>query len=474
MNILSSPDLERAVLGACILDREAFSTCGAALREQTFASQKNRTVFAALQRLSSAGMGIDLLTVSESLRKCGDLDRIGGPHYLVELTNAVAGPAHLEYHIQLLKQYEILREAGRISMDMQTASLDPMQDPIELVDRMQRDFYTLLGSIGANRETDTARIVQQEIAKTEKLRSTPGALVGMPTGLDELDKLTGGLQAPDLAIFAARPGMGKTAFVLSIAKNVVNAGNPVGMFSLEMSASQLIQRLASMESGVPLSLIKNPRNMDAGHFAAYTEAMERISGWPLYIDDTPGISVFEMRAKARRWAANKGVKLVIVDYLQLATDTGTANGRGNREQEVGAISRGLKGIAKELDVPVIALSQLSRAVETRGGLKRPQLSDLRESGSIEQDSDIVGFIYRPEYYDIKGEEGENLAGLAEIIIAKHRNGPLDTVHLFYKASHTEFCNAGERYEPTEMAAPVYTLLRPAINGNGVYNEDLPF
>lgn len=436
---VAAPDMEQAVLGACLLSRHTFGDVATDLREGTFYDERHRLIFAAMFALHARGQAIDLLTLTEELRQKGKLDAAGGAYYLVDITNRVVSPANIEHHIRILQQYEIMREGARIGTELMTAASDVTQDPLDIVDKMQRDVYSLIDYIGGKKDLSVARVVTGEVRRTDRLLQSTGEIVGLPTGFTELDELLSGLQSPDLMIVAARPGMGKTALALTIGRHVINDGSPVGIFSLEMSAGQLVNRLASMESGINMQRIKNPRRMEEPELRAYYSAMERIADWPLFIDDTPGIDIHELRAKARRMVARHGVRVIFVDYLQLVT---TREYRGQREQEVSAISRGLKGIAKELDVPVVALSQLSRAVEARGGMKRPQLSDLRESGAVEQDADIVAFVYRPEYYDIKeDQDGNSTRGIAEIIIAKHRNGPLGDVLLHFDGARTEFRNS---------------------------------
>jgi replicative DNA helicase len=463
----AAPDLESAVLGACLLDRYAFAGVAPILSRRSFSKWENEEVYIAMSDLLAKSLPIDLMTVTERVNKRGKLPNAAS--YVIELTNAVTGPAHLEYHSQILKQYEIQRGCIETGAYMVRAGFDQKKDPLALLEEVQKMTMQLTGMTGTKRELSAGQLAKNSVDRVNRIRSAAQELTGIPSGLVDLDRLTDGFQNSDLVIIAARPGMGKTAWMLSVAKNVADSGTGVGVFSLEMNADQLTTRYISMQSGLPISFIRNPRRMDEGHLDQYFLAAGVLSDAPLWIDDTPSLSILEFKAKARRMVLEHGVGILFVDYLQLMV--GDSSGSGNRDQEIGQISRALKATAKELDIPIIALSQLSRAVEARGGLKRPQLSDLRESGNIEQDGDIVGFIYRPEYYMILEDmEGNSTKGLAELIIAKHRNGALDTVKMRFLEKRTQFCNFEEQFNGTVFSNPNSRIEATGANSD----EDLPF
>lgn len=435
--------IEETVLGAIMLDADAMGMIVDILNVGSFYKPANQLVFQAMLDLFSKTNPIDLETVAEQLRKNENLEDAGGPYYLVELTNKVASAANIEYHARILTQYQIQREVITASTEAIKMAYDPSVDFADLLDKVEQNIFDI-GSNCLNKATsDSGQIMSEVVKYIEKASEQKDGLTGVPTGFTDLDRLTGGWQEPDLIIVAARPGMGKTAFTLAVAKNAaMDYGKGVAIFSLEMSKVQLGLRLVSMESDIAAKRVKDGK-LDEREWQEITNASEKISSAPIFIDDTPAINIFELRAKARRLKMQHDISMVVVDYLQLMT--GVDGGKsGNREQEISAISRGLKGLAKELNIPVIALSQLSRAVETRGGDKRPQLSDLRESGAIEQDADIVSFIYRPEYYNVlEDAEGQSLKGVGEIIVAKHRSGELATVKLKFDAAKVSFKNLDE-------------------------------
>ena len=367
---------------------------------------------------------------------------IGGSYYLVELTNRIASAANIEYHARIVAQKYIQRELIKISTNTIHDAYEDSTDVFQLLDDAEKGLFNImqqnLNRSAVDMGTLTARLMKQ----LDELSKKEAGLTGIESGFTALDRVTSGWQPSDLIIMAARPGMGKTSLVLAIARNAaMDYGRGVALFSLEMSSVQLVQRLVSMEAEIAGSKLRTAK-MEPYEWQQLQSAIEKMSAAPLYIDDTPSINIFELRAKCRRLKMQHNIDLIIIDYLQLMTGTSENNrGGGNREQEIANISRSLKGLAKELNVPVIALSQLSRAVETRGGAKRPMLSDLRESGAIEQDADIVSFIYRPEYYQIlEDEEGQSLKGIAEIIIAKHRNGALETIKLKFIDHFAKFAN----------------------------------
>ena len=428
-------DLEEAVLGAAMLDKGAFSIIVEKLRAESFYLPAHQEIFKVMTQLFANTKPIDILTVHEELRRIEKLDEVGGVNYLMELTNKVASAANIEYHAQIILQKYIQRELIQVSTKTINDAYADTKDVLEMLDLAEQGLFDITDknlNTGFQAVSAVAAKVQKEI---EQLSQRGDGLTGVTTGFSELDKITNGWQKSDLIIIAARPGMGKTAFTLSLANNAANSGVGVGIFSLEMADTQLVQRLISMESMVEASKLREGK-LTKDEWPILHGAVEKLSEMPLYIDDTPAINIFELRAKCRRLKQNHNIGLVVIDYLQLMS-AGDSSKRGNREQEISSISRALKGMAKELGLPVIALSQLSRAVETRGGNKKPQLSDLRESGAIEQDADIVTFIYRPDYYDLA--DGMEISdNMAEIIISKHRNGALGSVNLKFIKENVKF------------------------------------
>ncbi len=431
--------LEEVVLGALMLDKDALSLILDILRPQSFYVDAHRLIYQAMLDLFEKSNPIDLLTVMEALKKSGDLEAVGGPGFLAELTNRVASAANIEYHARIISQKHIQRELITVSTKIIHDAFEDTTDVFDLLDSAEQGLFNITQQ-NMNRAYETmASLASQTLKQLEELKGKEAGLTGVPSGFPSLDRVTSGWQQSDLIIIAARPGMGKTALALALAKNAaVDFNKGVAVFSLEMSSLQLAQRIISIEGEI------SSRKMRSGQLEDYEwqqlqSAIERIGEAPIYIDDTPGINIFELRAKCRRLKMQHDIQMVIIDYLQLMTGSVDGNRGGNREQEVSGISRALKGLAKELSVPVIALAQLSRAVEVRGGAKRPQLSDLRESGSIEQDADMVSFIYRPEYYNImEDEEGNSLKGVAEIMIAKNRHGSLENVKLKFTPEFTKF------------------------------------
>ena len=432
-------DLEEAVLGALMLEKEAVNSVIDILSPENFYKDSHNRIFSTIQGLFQRSEPIDALTVVQALKQNGELDVVGGAYFISQLTNRVASSANIEFHSRIILQKFILRELIRISSNTITKAYDDTTDVFDLLDSAESDLFSVAeGNIRKNYDKMSS-LIQQAIKQIEDSKMNQGGLSGVPTGFYDLDKLTSGWQKSDMIVLAARPGMGKTAFVLSMARNIaVDANQGVAVFSLEMSSLQLVNRLISSETEISAEKIR--RGDLADHeFQQLHAKIGKLSEAPLFIDDTPALSIFELRAKCRRLKAQHDIKIIIIDYLQLMTAGG--DNKGNREQEISQISRSIKSLAKELEVPIIALSQLSRSVETRGGDKRPMLSDLRESGAIEQDADIVSFIYRPEYYGItEDEEGNSLDGAAYIIIAKHRNGSLDDIKLQFKGQFAKFAN----------------------------------
>lgn len=431
-------DLEEAVLGALMLEKEALTNVIDILHPDSFYKDAHKIIFQAIRHLFERSEPIDILTVTNELKRTGELDIVGGPYYITQLTNRVASSANVEYHSRIILQKHIQRELIRISSETIRDAFEDTSDVFQLLDKAEKNLFDIAqGNIRRNYQ-EMSVMVSQAYKQIEKARIHGTGITGVQSGFSGLDRITSGWQKSDLIIVAARPGMGKTAFVLSLAMNAAIAFNrPVGIFSLEMSSVQLVQRMISSETGIPSDKLRKG-TLDNNEWNQLISMTGKLSNAPIFIDDSPSISVFDLRSKCRRLKSMHNVELIIVDYLQLMraeVDTRT----GNREQEISMISRSLKAIAKELDIPIIALSQLSRSVETRGGIKRPQLSDLRESGAIEQDADMVNFIYRPEYYDINTDEnGDSTRGLAEIIVAKHRNGALNTVKLKFISHLAKF------------------------------------
>ncbi|MTG97999.1 MULTISPECIES: replicative DNA helicase [Myroides] len=435
-------DLEEAVLGAMMIDKKGIDEVIDILQPEAFYKEAHKYIFEAIDQLFVSNQPIDLLTVSTQLRTNGKLDLVGGDYYLVGLTQRITSSAHIEFHSRIILQKFIQRSLIRISNEIIEDAYDETSDVFDLLDKAEAKLYEVTqGNIKKSSETAQSLVAQAK-KRIEEI-STKEGLSGIPTGFHKLDDLTSGWQPSDLIIIAARPGMGKTAFVLSMARNIaIDSGAGVAFFSLEMSSVQLITRLISSETGLSSEKLRTGK-LETHEWEQLNVKVKDLERAPLYIDDTPSLSIFDLRAKARRLASQHGIKLIIIDYLQLMTAGGNQKGGGNREQEISTISRNLKALAKELDIPVIALSQLSRAVETRGTSKRPLLSDLRESGAIEQDADIVSFIYRPEYYKIDewdDELGGSTTGQGEFIVAKHRNGGLDNIRLKFLGHFGKFDN----------------------------------
>ena len=432
-------DLEEAVLGALLIDKNALSKIVDILHDGAFYNEKHQHIFKSVVRLFGENQPVDILTVASDLRKEGLMKQAGGEVYLAQLSQKVSSAAHIEYHARIIIQKHIQRELIRISSEIIESAFDETTDVLELLDSSEQKLFEVAqGNLKRNYESSEA-LIRQALERIEHISKQEG-LSGVPSGFSDLDRLTSGWQPSDLIILAARPGMGKTAFVLSMARNMaIEHDKKVAIFSLEMSSVQLITRIISSETGL------NSEKLRKGDLTDYewknlTSGVVDLEKAKLFIDDTPALSVFDLRAKVRRLASTQGLDVIIIDYLQLMT-VGGSKAQGNREQEISTISRSLKSIAKELNVPVIALSQLSRAVETRSTSKRPMLSDLRESGAIEQDADIVSFIYRPQYYQIdEWEDGSPCENEAEIIIAKHRNGSLDDVRLRFIGELAKFAN----------------------------------
>lgn len=469
-------DLEEVVLGAMMIDKKGVDSVIDILHPEVFYKESHQFIFESIVKLFENTEPIDILTVSAKLKTLGKHEKAGGDYYLVQLTQKVSSSAHIEYHARIILQKYIQRSLIRISSEIIEDSYDETKDVFNLLDTAESKLYDVTqGNIKKSTETAQSLVIQAK-KKIEEISNKDG-LSGIPSGFPELDKLTSGWQPSDLVIIAARPGMGKTALTLSMARNMsVSKNIPIAFFSLEMSSIQLITRLISSETGLSSEKLRTG-NLEKFEWEQLNVKVSALENAPLYIDDTPSLSIFDLRAKARRLSSQYGIKLIVIDYLQLMTAS-VSNKNGNREQEISTISRNLKALAKELDIPVIALSQLSRAVETRGGSKRPILSDLRESGAIEQDADIVSFIYRPEYYKIDewdDEERTPSAGQAEFIVAKHRNGGLDNIRLKFVTSLGRFENIEDFDSPFEFQSKI-NMDGPKVNPDqafesGNYRED---
>ena len=434
-------DLEEVVLGAMMIDKKGVDEVIDILSPEAFYRDGHKHIFEAIFKLFENSEPVDLLTVSSQLKKDEKLDLVGGDFYLISLTQRVSSSAHIEFHARIILQKYIQRSLIKISNEIIEEAYDETKDVFDLLDHAEAKLYEVTqGNVKKSTESAQSLVIQAK-KKIEEISNKEG-MSGIPSGFDKLDRLTSGWQPSDLVIVAARPGMGKTAFTLTMARNVaVNSNIPVAFFSLEMSSVQLITRLISSETGLSSEKLRTGK-LEKHEWEQLNVKVKTLEKAPLFIDDTPSLSIFDLRAKARRLASQYGIKMIMIDYLQLMTAGGSQKG-GNREQEISTISRNLKALAKELSIPVIALSQLSRAVETRGGSKRPLLSDLRESGAIEQDADIVSFIYRPEYYKIDewdDEERSPTEGQGEFIVAKHRNGGLESIRLKFIGHLGKFDN----------------------------------
>lgn len=428
-------DIEEAVLGSLLLEPNSVADVIDVLVPECFYKEANRKIFKAISALAMRHDAVDIYTVAEELKKTDDLELVGGPYYLSQLSMKIGAAAHLDYHTKILVQKYIQRELISISYEVQKEAYDDATGVDDLLDSTQQKIFTLADR-NMKRETQSVQdVINEAIDDLQSVQMREDGLSGVPSGYTGIDRVTLGWQPSDLVIIAARPSMGKTAFVLTMARNMAVEHNvPVAFFSLEMASKQLVKRLMISETGLSADKIKGGKKLELYEWEQLNVRLNALSQAPLYIDDTPSLSIYEFRSKARRLVSSAGVKMIIIDYLQLMS--GPPELKAMREQEVSAISRSLKAIAKELDVPILALSQLSRAVETRGGAKRPQLSDLRESGAIEQDADIVMFIHRPDYYGMT--EDPSQAGLTDIIIAKHRNGAVCDVKMKFRNSEVRF------------------------------------
>ena len=434
-------EVERAVLGALMNDRDAYAVVCEILSPESFYEQRNQLIYSAIRDLSLAEKPVDVLTVTDELERQGCLDKVGGAIYIADLSNKVASSANIEYHARIIAHKFLARQLISFASEIETKAFDGSMDIDDLMQEAEGSLFELSRRNMKKDYTQIDPVISNAVEVIQKAAANKDGLTGVPTGYHKLDNITSGWQASDLVIIAGRPAMGKTSFALSMAKNIAaDYKVPMAFFSLEMSNVQLVNRLISNCCEIQGSKILNGQ-LKPDEWERLDKRLNNLIGSPLYVDDTPGLSVFELRTKARRLVRDHGVKIIMIDYLQLMN----ANGMrfSSRQEEVSTISRSLKQIAKELDIPILALSQLNRGVESREGLegKRPQLSDLRESGAIEQDADMVLFVHRPEYYHIyQDENGRDLHGMAQIIIAKHRKGATGDVLLNFRGEFTRFEN----------------------------------
>ena len=444
-------DIEKVVLGALMIDKDAFTVVSEIIKPETFYEARHQKIYEAVQSLNLQEKPVDIMTVTEELRHKGTLEEVGGPSYIVELSSQVASSAHIEYHAHILAQKFLARQLIQFASMIETDAFDETVDVDDLMQKAEGALFEISQKNMLQDYVQIDTIVDQAHQLLLQAANREGGLTGVPSGFRKLDDITAGWQPSDLIIIAGRPAMGKTSFALSIAKNIaVDYRKPIAFFSLEMNNVQLVNRLISNVCSIPGNKMLNGQ-LTPDEWERFDSNIRKMQGAPIYVDDTPGLSIFELRTKARRLVREHNIEVLMIDYLQLMN----ANGMrfNSRQEEVSTISRSLKSLAKELNIPVLALSQLSRAVEQREGVegKRPQLSDLRESGAIEQDADMVLFVHRPEYYHIlQDEKGNDLHGMAQIIIAKHRKGATGDVLLNFRGEYTRFANP----EDAKFAVPL--------------------
>ena len=427
-------EAEQAVLGAMLIEKEAIARVTELLKGGDFYREAHRLIFEAMLDLYNRNEAVDMITVIELLKREDNLEKVGGIAYVTSLANSVPTAANVHYHAKIVEEKALLRQLIQTSTQIAALGYEGSEEVSQIVDQAEKMILEVSNRRIGGDFTPIKSIVLDAFGKIEQLYESRGGITGLATGFKDLDRLTSGLQNSDLILVAARPSMGKTAFTLNIASNVaIREKKAVAFFSLEMSKEQLVQRMLCSEATIDSQRLRIGE-LEERDWTKLISAADRLSSAPIYIDDTPGITVMEMRSKARRLKIEHDLQLIIIDYLQLMQGSSNKGG-DNRQQEISEISRSLKALARELNVPVIALSQLSRSVESRQ-IKKPMLSDLRESGSLEQDADIVSFLYREDYYN---PETEN-KNITDIIIAKHRNGPVDTVQLFFHKQFTKFCD----------------------------------
>ncbi len=466
-------ELEAAVLGILLLEKDALSEIGSILTTDHFYKEENQKIFSAILDLYNKDKAIDILTVAEYLKKTGELEEIGGNHYLANLTKQVTASIHIEFHSKIITQKFIQRGLIEIANELIKESYQDSKDVEDLINTAETKLLEI-SEINIKKETQKVDIIIDEtIEKLKEISKKEGQLIGLPSGFTKLDRITSGWQESDLIIIAARPSMGKTAFALSMANEMAKEhGVRTAFFSLEMSATQLVQRLILAETKIDSEKLKNGRLSDE-EWEEVAMKTEKMSNAPLYIDDTSSISIFELRSKVRKLKLKNDIQIVMIDYLQLmvAAPDNSSKLRGNREQEVSMISRSLKALAKDLSIPIIALSQLNRGVESRHD-KIPMLSDLRESGAIEQDADIVMLLHRPEYHKItQDDNGNDLRGVAQVIIAKHRNGPTDTVNMKFIQEYAKFEDDLNSNDPYDDDFDINTIKSSKMNDEEMENDE---
>jgi len=469
-------DLEEAVLGAMMLEQQAVNKVIDILKPDMFYKEAHQYIFEAIFKLFEESEPVDILTVNQRLTKSGKLEIVGGSYYIMQLTNRVASGANAEFHARIIQQKYIQRELIRISSDIIRDAFEETTDVLELLDKAEKNLFTVAENNLRKSAMNMADVVKEALINIEEAAKQEGNISGIATGFHHLDNLTSGWQPADLVILAARPGMGKTAFVLSLARNIaVDYKKSVALFSLEMSSVQLVTRLISSEAEISSDKLKKG-NLSDDEWDHLNKSITALNDAKIFIDDTPALSIFELRAKSRRLKSKENIEMIIIDYLQLMTANVDKGRVDNRQAEVSLISRELKALAKELRVPIIALSQLSRGVESRND-KRPMMSDIRESGAIEQDADMVCFLYRPEYYKIEANENNEPypSGYTELIVAKHRNGALEDIPMKFEHNYAKFVNLtesfGDDYDEGMMPNDNFDLQTPKIVGSKMNDDE---
>ena len=464
-------EIEEAILGAIMIEKSAFDTVVELLKPECFYLDVHQKIYSAMQALAIKSLPIDLLTVVEELKFRGDLEIVGGPYYVSKLTNSVVSSAHIEAHCRIVLQKFIQRELIRISGEIIKDAFEDSIDVFDMLDDAESKLFEITNNHLRRNFDSIESVLIKTINRIEDMRNQEEEITGVPTGFASLDKVTYGWQSTDLIILAARPSVGKTAFALNLARSAAlhpTKPTAVGFFSLEMSSSQLVQRILSAESEIHMEKISRGKLEDHEMAQLYSKGIERLNRAPIFIDDSAALNIFELRAKCRRLKNKHNVGLIIIDYLQLMS--GSSDKNSNREQEISRISRDLKSLAKELQIPIIALSQLSREVEKRKeGQKMPQLSDLRESGAIEQDADLVMFLYRDEYYGIQANEnGEDNRGETHVKIAKHRNGALETIKLRALLHFQKFVEVEDNFFNNNPAGGKFTPVKNLEGGGAKF------
>ena len=453
-------DLEEVVLGALMLEKNAVNAVIDILTPEVFYKETHQMIYSAIKELFAKSEPIDILTVTNQLKSNGNLDVVGGPYYISLLTNRVVSSANIEYHARIILQKYIQRQLIVISSEIIRDAYEDTTDVFDLLNSAENKIFQISENNLKKSHNQMPDLVTLAIKDIETARNSTSTLRGVPSGYTELDRITQGWQKSDLIILAARPSMGKTAFALNLARNAaVDFDKPIAFFSLEMSSVQLVTRLISTETMLTADKLRTG-NLAEYEWQQLNSMVTPLVNAKIFIDDTPQLSIFDLRAKCRRLKQQHDIQMIFIDYLQLMTAKGEKN--GTREQEISTISPSLKSLAKELDVPVLALSQLSRSVETRTGSKKPILSDLRESGAIEQDADMVLFIYRPEYYGLSEEDGESTKGKSIISIAKHRNGKLGDVNLKFIGQYAKFEDPEQNIIETTSFSPNSKFDQPGM------------